>query len=220
MASSRANFVVGLTGGIGSGKSSAASRFEANGAHVVDADAISHQLTVPFGPAIASIAQAFPGVVNDGVLDRGRLRETVFANSARRKQLEAILHPMVGDVTRAALTSADAQAAPYVILMVPLLFESATYADRIDCAVLIDLDEAQQVERVSANRDVPTETVLQIIAAQMPRSERLLHTQFILDNSGPRDAMDRQVDVLHAVLVANARHVIAMRHTVSAGGTQ
>lgn len=220
MVSGRPNLVVGLTGGIGSGKSSAAAYFGARGAYVVDADALSHQLTTPHGPAIEAINAAFPGVVSEGVLNRPKLRGIVFADKSQRKRLEAILHPMVGEATRAAMNSAEAQSAPYVILMVPLLFESSSYADRIACAVLVDVDEVEQVQRVSATRNVPAETVRQIIAAQMPRTERLLRTQFVIDNSGSREATERQVDSLHSVLVANAQRLLARSRASSPGAVQ
>lgn len=211
----REHFVVGLTGGIGSGKSSAGARFQSHGAYVIDADAIAHALTVANGPAIASIDASFPGVVVDGVLDRARLRETVFSAPARRAQLESILHPMVRASTQDAMASAEARAAPYVVLMVPLLFESPTYADRIDCAVLVDVDEETQVQRVSATRNVPADTVRRIIAAQMPRAEKLLRTQFIIDNSGSRNEMEARVDTLHLVLAANARHLATSRRAAA-----
>lgn len=218
MAGTRTNFVVGLTGGIGSGKSSAATCFQSHGAYVIDADAIAHSLTVRNGPAIDVIASAFPGVVADGVLDRARLREAVFWDTSQRKRLESILHPMVGVATREAMASSEAQTAPYVILMVPLLFESPTYADRIDCAVLVDVDEASQIERVTSTRDVPAETVRQIIAAQMPRGERLLRTQFVIDNSGPREAMGRQIEALHGVLSVNAAYAKSARQQGGSAG--
>jgi dephospho-CoA kinase len=211
----RSHFVVGLTGGIGSGKSSAASRFQSHGAYVIDADAIAHALTAPNGPAIAPIDAEFPGVLVDGVLDRAMLRDVVFSDPARRTRLESILHPMVRASTQNAMMSVEAQAAPYVMLMVPLLFESPTYADRIDCAVLVDVDEETQVRRVSTTRNVPADTVRRIIAAQMPRSEKLLRTQFIIDNSGSRNEMEARVDTLHDVLAANARHLTAHRRATA-----
>lgn len=216
----REHFVVGLTGGIGSGKSSVGARLQSHGACVIDADAIAHALTAANGPAIAPISAQFPGVVADGVLDRAKLRETVFSDRARREQLESILHPMVRASTRDAMASAEASAAPYVVLMVPLLFESPTYADRIDCAVVVDVDEETQVRRVSTTRNVPAETVRRIIAAQMPRAEKLLRTQFIIDNSGSRNEMEARVDTLHLVLAANARHLTASRRTAAVQATQ
>jgi dephospho-CoA kinase len=197
-------FVVGLTGGIGSGKSSAAAHFARLGAFVIDADALSHALTQPNGPAIPAIAAAFPGAVIDGVLDRAALRQRVFEQPDERLRLEAILHPMIRVETQAALASLEAEKAPYVIYMVPLLFESKDYADRIDCAVVVDVDEATQIERVTRIRGVPLATVKQIIASQMSRTDKLRHAQFVIDNSGAESLLEPQVANLHRVFVANA----------------
>ena len=204
MTGSCAPFVVGLTGGIGSGKSSAGACFAALGAFVIDADALAHQLTEPFGPAIAAIDSTFPGVVTDGVLDRAKLRDRVFGEAGQRAKLESILHPMIRVATSALMRSAEAARAPYVVHMVPLLFESKDYADRIDCAVVVDIDEATQVERVTRTRGLPPETVRQIIASQMSRQDRLLRTQFVIDNAGPQAQLEPQVRALHRVFLANA----------------
>ncbi len=197
-------FVVGLTGGIGSGKSSAAAHFARLGAFVIDADAVSHALTQPHGPAIPAIASAFPGVVTDGVLDRAALRTQVFEHATERRKLEAILHPMIRAETQTALACDEAERAPYVIHMVPLLFESKGFADRIHCAVVVDVDEAVQIERVTRIRGVPFNTVKQIISSQMSRAEKLLHAQFVIDNSGAEAALEPQVAKLHNVFAANA----------------
>jgi dephospho-CoA kinase len=197
-------FVVGLTGGIGSGKSSAAAHFARLGAFVIDADALSHSLTQANGAAISAIATAFPGVVTDGILDRAALRARVFEQPSERAILEAILHPMIRAETQGLLDSVDAEKAPYVIHMVPLLFESKGYADRIDCAVVVDVDEATQIERVTRFRGVPLTTVKQIIASQMSRADKLLHAQFVIDNSGAESMLDPQVTQLHHVFTANA----------------
>ena len=197
-------FVVGLTGGIGSGKSSAAAHFARLGAFVIDADAVSHSLTQAHGPAIPAIAAAFPGVVTDGVLDRAALRAQVFEHGSERRKLEAILHPMIRAETQTALASDEAESAPYVIHMVPLLFESKGFADRIHCAVVVDVDEAVQIERVTRIRDVPLSTVKQIICSQMSRADKLLHAQFVIDNSGAEAALEPQVANLHTVFAANA----------------
>ena len=205
MRTSADRFVVGLTGGIGSGKSSAAAHFARLGAFVIDADALSHSLTQAHGPAIPAIAAAFAGVVTHGVLDRAALRARVFEQPAERLTLEAILHPMIRAETQAALASVDAINAPYVIHMVPLLFESKGYADRIDCAVVVDVDESTQIERVTRIRDVPLATVKQIIASQMSRADKLLNTQFVIDNSGAESLLEPQVIQLHRVFAANAK---------------
>lgn len=197
-------FVVGLTGGIGSGKSSAAAHFARLGAFVIDADALSHALTQRHGPAVPAIEAAFPGVVSEGALDRAALRARVFEQPSERTKLEAILHPMIRMETQASLVSSDAKNAPYVIHMVPLLFESKGYADRIDCAVVVDVDEATQIERVTRIRGVPLTTVKQIIASQMSRADKLLHAQFVIDNSGDESMLEPQVAQLHRVFAANA----------------
>ena len=205
-------FIVGLTGGIGSGKSSAAAHFARLGAFVIDADALSHTLTQVEGPAVAAIGIAFPGVVTAGVLDRAALRARVFEQASERAKLEAILHPMIRAETQAVVASVDAKNAPYIIHMVPLLFESKGYADRIDCAVVVDVDEATQIERVTRIRGVPLSTVKQIIASQMSRADKLLHAQFVIDNSGAESTLEPQVQQLHRVFTANAA-LAKMSHT-------
>ena len=197
-------FIVGLTGGIGSGKSTVADGFAARGAFVIDADAFSHQLTAPGGAALDAISAMFEGVVTDNVLNRAALRERVFSDSVARQSLETILHPMIRTATSEALASSAAQNAPYVILMVPLLFESGSYKKRIDCAVVMDVDEATQIERVTRTRGLAADEVKRIIGTQMPRAERLAHTQFVIDNGGEPDALDAQIAALHSVFVVNA----------------
>lgn len=203
-------FVAGLTGGVGSGKSTAAELFARLGAYVIDADAISHALTGRGGAAIAAIDAAFPGVVRDGVLDRASLRERVFADAAERQRLEAIVHPLVRVATDAEMHSPEAARAPYVVHMVPLLFESKDFAKRVDCALLVDVDEDTQIRRVSTTRGVPESTVRGIIAAQMPREQRMQRAQFIIDNRAGLSELALQVNALHSVLAANARrHAVA-----------
>ena len=197
-------WIVGLTGGIGSGKSTVADGFAALGAYVIDADALSHHLTAPNGPALDAINIAFEGVVTNGVLDRSALRERVFADAEARKRLESILHPMIRIATNNALNSEAALAAPYVILMVPLLFESGSYKTRIDCAVVVDVDEAAQIERVCRTRGLAAAEVERIIGTQMPRAERLTHAQFIIDNRGSTSALTAQIAALHSVFAVNA----------------
>lgn len=197
-------FIVGLTGGIGSGKSTVADRFAALGAFVIDADALSHQLTAPNGVALGAISAMFEGVVSGDVLDRAALRQRVFTDAAARRALESILHPMIREATSDALATSEAQNAPYVILMVPLLFESGSYKKRIDCAVVVDVDEATQIERVTRTRGLSLDEVKRIIATQMTRTERLSHSQFVVDNCGAPEALTEQVAALHSVFVVNA----------------
>ena len=201
-------WIVGLTGGIGSGKSTVAVGFAALGAYVVDADALSHQLTAPNGAALDAIHASFRGVVTNGLLDRAVLRDQVFADTQARKRLEAILHPMIRTATHSALASEAALSAPYVILMVPLLFESGTYKKRIDCAVVVDVDEATQIERVAHTRGLVADEIKRIIGTQMPRAERLSHIQFVIDNRGGTEALVAQIAALHSVFVVNASHAV------------
>ena len=201
-------WIVGLTGGIGSGKSTVADGFAALGAFVVDADALSHQLTAPNGAALDAISVAFDGVVTKGDLDRAALRKRVFADTKARLRLEAILHPMIRTATHYVLASKAALAAPYVILMVPLLFESGTYKKRIDCAVVVDVDETTQIERVTYTRGLAADEVKRIISTQMPRAERLTHAQFVIDNRGGAEALTAQIATLHSVFVTNAGNTV------------
>ena len=213
VASTQRPWIVGLTGGIGSGKSIVAAGFAAWGAYVVDADAISHALTAPNGAALDAISAAFPGVVTDGTLNRAALREQVFADPAARKRLEALLHPMIRTATDHALASAPALAAPYVILMVPLLFESGTFKKRVDCSIVVDVDEATQIERVTRTRGLAASEVKRIIDTQMPGSARLAHAQFVIDNRSSTEALTAQIASLHDVFVVNASD--AMRTLVT-----
>src|SRR5207302_5140115 len=131
------SFVVGLTGGIGSGKSAAAEEFGRLGAAVVDTDAIAHALTGPGGPAMREIERTFgPGFVKGGALDRKRMRERVFADPAAKDALEALLHPMIREESRRLI--AAAASAPYVVLVVPLLLESGDYRSRVDRVLVVD----------------------------------------------------------------------------------
>ncbi|HEY5291272.1 MAG TPA: dephospho-CoA kinase, partial [Burkholderiales bacterium] len=165
-------FTVGLTGGIGSGKSAAAQVFEELGATVIDTDAIAHALTAPGGAAIAPIRAAFGAdyLTPEGALARTRMRELVFADAAKKRLLESILHPMIR-----ARTSELAQAArsAYVILMVPLLIESGDYRRRCQRILVVDCPEELQVARVMARSGLDAEQVRAIMAAQVGRAARL-----------------------------------------------
>lgn len=188
-------YKVALTGGIGSGKSSASSLFAALGVPVIDADVISHALTAPGGEALPAIAEAFGAdlITADGALDRAALRRIVFADPVARRRLEAILHPRI----RANIL-ADGEAAdgPYVILAIPLLLETGqtNLADRV---LVIDLPRPQQIERVIARSGLEAAEVERIMASQVSRSERLAAADDIIDNSGPEEALRPQVEALH-----------------------
>jgi dephospho-CoA kinase len=176
-------FTVGLTGGIGSGKSTAAAMLAALGAAVVDTDEISRQLTAKGGGAIGALRDAFGDAIIDGegALDRSAMRHLAFADPAARRRLESILHPMIRAEAERQLALAKA---PYAVLVVPLLFESGSYARRVDRTVVVDLDEALQVERTAARSGLAREEVLRVMAAQWPRWRRLQMADEVLWNGG------------------------------------
>ena len=189
-------FLVGLTGGIGSGKSAAASLFEKLGAAVVDTDAIAHELTAPGGAAIAPIRAAFGDAVIDarGALDRAAMRRSVFADAAARARLEAILHPMIRDEADRRCAAAQAR---YVVLVVPLLVESGAYRNRVQRVAVVDCPEAVQEARVMARSGLSAEEARTIMAAQVDRKARLAVADDVIDNGGNLAALAPRIEVLH-----------------------
>ena len=189
-------FVVGLTGGIGSGKSAAARLFQDRGATLVDADAESHALTAPGGAAIDAIRGAFGDryITAAGALDRARMRDRVFEDPAARALLETILHPRIQAVCDGKVLGA---AGPYVILMIPLLVESGHPRERVHRVALVDCSEEVQIERVMARDGLAREAVLKIVAAQATREARRAAADDIIDNDGPLQALAPQVATLH-----------------------
>ena len=187
--------LVGLTGGIGSGKSAAAEEFARLGATVVDTDAISHELTAAGGAALPEIEAVFgKGALGpDGALDRKRMREQVFADPARRRALEGILHPMIREESRRRIA---AVAGPYVVHVVPLLVESGEYGRRVDRVLVVDVPEEVQVARVRG-RGLPDEQIRRIIASQASRAERLAAAHDVIDNGGSLEALRARVRALH-----------------------
>lgn len=188
--------VVGLTGGIGSGKSAAADCFAELGIDVVDTDAIAHRLTGAGGAAMPALVAEFgPEVAGaDGALDRARMRRLVFADPAARGRLEAILHPLIREQS-----AADCQAAtsPYVILAVPLLVESGTCRARCQRIVVVDCPESLQISRVMARNGLPEAEVRAIMAAQATRAQRLAAADDVLENAGDLAQLAAQVAQLH-----------------------
>lgn len=189
-------YVVGLTGGIGSGKSTVANLFAELGAGIVDTDAIAHELTGPGGGAIAAIAAAFGAevIAATGALDRRAMRERVFADPPAKKRLEAILHPMIREISDHRIAEAQA---PYVILAVPLLVESGAYGERVDRVLVVDCDAALQVSRVMQRSGLTEAAVRAIIATQASRDERLAAADDVIVNSGGAEALRGQVAALH-----------------------
>lgn len=189
-------FIVGLTGGIGSGKSAAATLFEEFGAAVVDTDAIAHELTAPGGTAIAPIRAAFgdEAVAPNGALDRAAMRRKVFTDAQAKGRLEAILHPMIR--AEADRRSAAARA-PYVVLVVPLLVESGGYRSRVQRIAVVDCPEAVQVARVMSRSGLSAEEARAIMAAQVGREARLAVADDVIDNGGELAALRPQIEALH-----------------------
>lgn len=196
-------FVVGLTGGIGSGKSTVADRFAALGVPVIDTDVIARRLTERGGEALDAIRAAFGESVMqpDGSLDRAALRRRVFVDADARRRLEAILHPRIRRAVGQALAALET---PYAIVVIPLLVETQGYRDVLDRVLVIDCPEALQVERVMARNGLSRAEVEAILAAQATRAERLAVADDVLPNTAAPDALGAAVDALHARYLALA----------------
>jgi dephospho-CoA kinase len=197
-------FCVGLTGGIGCGKSRAADLFAEFGATVVDTDVISRELTGAGGGAMREIEETFGAryVQTDGSLNRAAMRELVFGNMEARKQLEAILHPRIREQSRAQI---EAAGTPYAILVVPLLFETGAYRDVVDRVAVVDCDESRQIERVISRSRLTEDAVKAIMATQIERSERLRQADDVISNDADIDTLRDAVRNLHERYVELSR---------------
>ena len=189
-------FSVGLTGGIGCGKSTVADLFAALGATIVDTDVIAHALTAPQGAAMPAIVAEFgPDFAQpDGALDRARMRTLVFSDATARARLEAILHPRIRAATEAA---GKAATGAYVIYVVPLLIESGSWRDRVTRVLAIDCSEDTQVARVMQRSHLSADEVRAIMATQVTRARRLAEADDVVDNDAGLDALRAQVQALH-----------------------
>ncbi|MFT4100375.1 MAG: dephospho-CoA kinase [Burkholderiaceae bacterium] len=205
-----APYIVGLTGGIGSGKTTVADRFGELGATLVDADAIAHELTGPGGDAMPALVAHFgPGIAAaDGRLDRAAMRERVFGDERARHELEAILHPRIRDLTEARIRAASG---PYVVMVVPLLIESGRWKERCDRVLVIDCAESVQVRRVMQRNGLSREQVLAIMAAQASRAQRLAAADDVIDNSADHASLGEPIARLHRDYLAAADNKAA-RH--------
>jgi dephospho-CoA kinase len=175
---------IGLTGGIGSGKSTVARMLVELGALLVDTDAIARSLTAPGGAALPALAEAFgPQVVGaDGAMDRDRMRAIVFADPEAKQRLEAIIHPLIG--REAERQAAAVRPGQPIVFDVPLLAESGRWRDRVDRVLVVDCDESTQVERVMARNGWPAETVQRVIAQQATRAQRRAVADAVIVNDG------------------------------------
>jgi len=188
-------FVVGLTGGIGSGKSAAAEEFARLGASVVDTDAIAHELTGRNGLAVSQIRKLFgeKAIGRDGAMDRQKMRELAFSEPAARKTLEALLHPMIREESARRIAAAPG---PYVVHVIPLLVESGDYGKRVDRVLVVDAPEKTRLARVKG-RGLQEDEIRKIIRAQASRAARLEAADDVIDNGGSLDALRKQVGELH-----------------------
>jgi len=189
-------FIVGVTGGIGSGKSTVAALFAALGAGVVDTDAISRQLTAPGGAAIPAIREKFGDdfINEDGSLSRTVMRERVFNHPPARKQLEAIMHGRIQDAVMAAL---EAATEPYVLLVVPLLIEVGSYRPILSRVLVVDCEEENQINRASIRAGMTPTAVRAIMAAQTDRKTRLRVADDVIENNADLASLEtvvRQLD--------------------------
>ncbi len=188
-------FIIGITGGIGSGKTAASDYLASKGMTVVDADQVSRQVVEPGQPALEQIRARFGDQVlgDDGRLNRAALREIVFADPEERTALEAITHPAIGAEIRRQLQASDSL---YTILVSPLLLESEQYR-MVDRVLLVDVPESVQVERTARRDEVPGDQIRHIMAAQMDRQERRRKADDIAMNDGSLADLHEQLDHLH-----------------------
>lgn len=193
------HLIIGLTGGIGSGKSAAADHFAQLGAAIVDADVIAHELTAAGGAAMAPIQAAFGACViaADGSLDRAAMRRQAFADTSARARLEGILHPLIRAEADRRCEQAFAAGVPYVVLVVPLLIESGQYRQRVARVAVVDCREETQVARVMARSGLTRDEALRIMAAQASRSQRLAVADDVIDNDNGLIDLHKQVENLH-----------------------
>ena len=194
--------IVALTGGLASGKSSAARRFEELGVPVIDADVVTRRLVEPGAPALAEIVEAFGAEVLDerGRLDRAKMRRRIFRHDGDRRKLESILHPKVRDAMQAFAASSDA---PYVLFVIPLLVET-NRAREMDRIIVVDAPRALQAARTAARDGSPPETIAAMLDAQAARADRLAIADTVIENTGDLATLRKRVDAVHREYLALA----------------
>lgn len=200
---SQHRFSIGLTGGIGSGKSTVADLFAAHGAAVIDTDLIAHRLTMAQGKAIEPIRLAFGAafIAPDGAMDRAKMRATVFADPAAKERLETILHPLIRAETEHAAAQSEGI---YILFVVPLLVESGLWKQRVSRVLAIDCSEETQIRRVMQRNNMTEQQVRAIMATQASREARLAAADDIIVNESDTAALIPQVQRLHDLYVSLA----------------
>jgi dephospho-CoA kinase len=190
---------VGLTGGIGSGKTAVSDQLTQLGAGVVDTDLIAHQITGPNGTAIPFIQKQFglEFIDANGALDRAKMRHLVFTDPKARKVLEAITHPLIREETIRKATHLIEQRIPYLVFVVPLLIESGNWLPLLDYLVVVDCPEEAQIERVMHRSKLPRNEVEKILKAQASRQERIVHADMVIENQGSLNELQAEVLKLH-----------------------
>ena len=198
------NYLVGLTGGIGSGKSTVADLFAALGARIIDTDLISRQLTQAGGAAIPALREDFgTGVIDpQGALDRAAMRKLVFTHPKEKMRLEAILHPRI--LAQAKQQAASPTDAPYTLVVVPLLFENRRYSDWLNRVITVDCPEETQIKRTMQRSQLDEAAVRAIMAQQLSREARLTLSDEIILNNGSLEDLEKQVVGMHHRLSALA----------------
>jgi len=193
---------VGITGGIGSGKTALTDWLSTQGIVIVDADLVARVVVEPGQPALTEIAAQFGQeyLLPDGQLDRAALRKLVFADDAKRRTLESITHPRIRDELTRQMAAAQS---PYVVLSSPLLLESGQ-SEMVDLSVVVDVPEALQIERTMERDQNDRALVEQIMAAQLDRTARINRADIVIDNSGTLDELHQRGAQLHRTLLARA----------------
>ena len=196
--------IIGLTGGIGSGKSSASAHFEKLGIHVVDADLVAREVVEPGKPALATIAKQFGAdILNEfGGLDRTKLRAIIFSDTNAKRWLEALLHPIIRSEIIRQISNAES---PYAILVSPLLFETDQHK-LCSRTLLIDAPKELQIERATKRDNVSIDSIEKIIAAQMPREAKQKHADDIILNDDNEAHLQHMVELKHRYYLELCQH--------------
>jgi dephospho-CoA kinase len=209
------SFSVGLTGGIGSGKSAVATLLSELGASIIDTDAISHSLTAAGGAAMPAIETLFGSkyLTSEGALDRAAMRELVFSDQGARRQLESVLHPLIAQKTQVEANQANGL---YLIFVVPLLVESGRWKDRVDRILVVDCSEQLQIERVTRRNNLSAGQVQAIMATQANRTQRLAAANDVVVNETSLEALRAELEKLHQRYLGLAHEKQSQPHSQKA----